>query len=285
MSKLASPTFVLYRILGNDMPPIHSLSQTLDNLQFILKNEPPLENCSKRFILNRIIDPDRVKALRGLLAAAGHPVDEIPFERDVYRGLADPQHRSNYLTNNNPGRNFALKLGVALADYVLPFDGQIFMPEPGWQDIRLAVAEVPECPAWLVPMVRLLTNEEALQPTPVDRDEAEGQSEPQVFFARNSEEQFDESLPYGSAPKQEMLIRLGVPGPWQFHPGPFWEGLRSRPRSKHVDQALQAGKVYRLASGNPVATIQNSKRRQVRLDSVVKFREKVDRVFGVTPRP
>ena len=40
-------TFAFYRILGNDLPPRHTVGQTLEKLDFILKNERPLEGCSK----------------------------------------------------------------------------------------------------------------------------------------------------------------------------------------------------------------------------------------------
>lgn len=280
-STRTGPTFVLYRILGNDMPPIHSPTQTLDNLEFILRHERPLEDCSKRFILNRIVDPERADKLRAALAAAGHPVDEIPFDPAVYRGLSDPQARGNYLTNNNPGRNLAMDLGASVADYVLPFDGQLFMPADAWQDIRARVSAVPDCPVWVVPMVRLLYNDEALRPGTLQREEVQGQSEPQIFFSRHCRDRFNEALPYGTGPKQEMLIRMSVPGPWHNRPGQLWDEMRSRPRSEHAGKALQAGLVYRLASGNPIATLQNKNRGVARKDSVLRFREMVDRVLDV----
>ncbi len=278
-------TFVLFRILGNDMPPIHSPTQTVDNLQFILKNESALPGCTKRYILNRIVDPERAATLRKLLADSGHQVDEIPFEPGVYKGLANPQDRSNYLTNNNPGRNRALDLGAGAADYILPFDGQIFVPAEGWTDTLDAIAELPDCRAWIVPMVRLLFNDEALKPGVLQRTEVQGQSEPQVFFSSASKDRFDESLPYGNGPKQEMLIRLDVPGPWTHRPGPLWDAMRARPRSEDAGKARQAGVVYRLASGNPIATLQNRERGLARKDSVLLFRQRMDRILGLPAEP
>ena len=46
--------FVLYRIIGNDLYPRHKKGQTIENLQFILENEPELESCEKRWQESRI---------------------------------------------------------------------------------------------------------------------------------------------------------------------------------------------------------------------------------------
>ena len=48
--------FVLYRIIGNDLPPRHERGQSLRSLRFILENEPALEACEKHFVVNRIVD-------------------------------------------------------------------------------------------------------------------------------------------------------------------------------------------------------------------------------------
>jgi hypothetical protein len=52
-------TFVLTRIIGNDLVPRHAEGQSLANLRFILDHEPPLEACEKRFVVNRIFDDGR----------------------------------------------------------------------------------------------------------------------------------------------------------------------------------------------------------------------------------
>src|SRR5690606_32334685 len=38
-------TFVLYRIIGNDLPPRHKRGQAIANLRFILEHEPALAGC------------------------------------------------------------------------------------------------------------------------------------------------------------------------------------------------------------------------------------------------
>jgi hypothetical protein len=64
-------TFVLYRVLGNDLPPRHEIGQTLSNLRFMLDHEPELEACEKRWVVNRIVDPEQEAAIIALLEERG----------------------------------------------------------------------------------------------------------------------------------------------------------------------------------------------------------------------
>src|SRR5690606_9396 len=80
-------TFVLYRILGNDLYPRHKKGQTCQNLKFLLENEPELENCEKRWIVNRIIDKEEEKAIITLLEKFNQPYLHIPFNPDEYRRI------------------------------------------------------------------------------------------------------------------------------------------------------------------------------------------------------
>ncbi|GAA5826947.1 hypothetical protein JCM11251_002175 [Rhodosporidiobolus azoricus] len=113
-------TLVLYRILGNDLPPRHSPGQTLRNLRFLLQHEsdfsilPPLGphavhhshlygsgskakeahtqmgglRVDKYFVLNRIAEPEMVSAIIGLLHLYSVPDSRIlviPFEWNEYQ--------------------------------------------------------------------------------------------------------------------------------------------------------------------------------------------------------
>src|SRR5690606_7033744 len=77
-------TFVLYRIIGNDLYPRHKRGQAVENLQFILEHEPVLEGCEKRFILNRILSDDVERHIIGLLEGAGFEYVRIPFDAGEY---------------------------------------------------------------------------------------------------------------------------------------------------------------------------------------------------------
>jgi hypothetical protein len=274
-------TFALVRVLGNDMPPLHSETQTLDNLRFLLEHEPALEGCTKHFILNRIADEDRFEELRRILEAAGHVPDVIPFDEDEYSALESAEERSFYLTNNNSARNRALELGRARADVVLPFDGQIFVPLGGWAELRAAALAHPDCPAFVVPMARLLDNAEALSSERVRREEERGPSEPQLAFGRTFTDRFDESIPYGRGPKIDLLMRLGVAGPWDEWRKPYWVQMRARPRSVLAGQARTAGWVYRLAAGNEAAVTRIDDRQRARMQGVQNLVAWLDEVLGI----
>lgn len=271
------PSFALCRILGNDLPPLHSPGQTLRNLRFILDHEPASARCSKIFILNRIVDRERRERLHGLIVGAGHTVDVIEFDDDAYRGLPTALERGDYLTNNNAARNRALTLGLAEADLALPFDGQTFFTAAAWQQLRADVADQPECPVFVVPMVRLLHNREALGLERVHRDEELGPSEPQLMWTRQCSDRFDEALGYGRGPKVELLMRLGIAGQWDGWKHPYWDQMRACPRSPCAGQARPAGFCYRLATGNKTATFRIDARQRARMQGLAGLVAHVDR--------
>ncbi|KAL3917008.1 MAG: hypothetical protein SGILL_004914, partial [Bacillariaceae sp.] len=58
----------LVRAIGNALPPRHDVNQTLRNLEFTLKYEPPFtETVHKHWVFNRILDEDLLKQLIDLL--------------------------------------------------------------------------------------------------------------------------------------------------------------------------------------------------------------------------
>ena len=77
---------------------------------------------------------------------------------------------------------------------------------------------------------------------------------------------------------------MAVPGSWNNRPGPFWDQVRASPRSPRAGQLRKAGVVYRLASGNPIATITLDNRMQARKASVSGMLERTDRELGLEGR-
>jgi hypothetical protein len=77
-------TFVLTRIIGNDLVPRHAEGQSLANLRFILDHEPPLDACEKRFVVNRIFDSAMREAIVGELEARGQTYAVIPFDWEAF---------------------------------------------------------------------------------------------------------------------------------------------------------------------------------------------------------
>lgn len=272
----APDTFVLYRIIGNDLPPRHASGQSLTNIRFLLENEPPLPGCEKRWVLNRIVDPAAETALLDLLHAHNQRVLRIPFvasdyarvgldfsrlpspdflASDRFRNLStDTQSRIRvavhrlkniYVMNNNGARNAALYEGRTIAKWVLPFDGNCFFTATAWEKLRADVTARPWLKYFVAPMARVLDNQQLLDPayTPPALEE------PQLIFRADAAESFNPECPYGGRPKVELFWRLGIPGLWDDWDTPFWE--QPRPRlSPEARQFGVAGWVARLFSGN-----------------------------------
>ncbi len=270
-------SFVLYRIIGNDLYPRHAKGQSRQNVRFILENEPELADCEKRWVLNRIFDAGERQAIIELLEQHGHSYLEIPFEAEAfaqigwdYSAFPEPGFLSSaafhkleprelqqervltaayrkknlYLMNNNGARNAALEDGRSRAKWVLPWDGNCFVTPSAWEAIRSAVRAAPYLPYFAVPMQRITDNAELLRddfaPSPVE--------EPQLLFRRDARERFGENHPYGRRPKVELFWRFGIPGKWDRWKDASWDQPRAEP-SPEAGAWGVAGWVARLASG------------------------------------
>lgn len=298
--------FVLYRIIGNDLPPRHEVGQARRNLAFILEHEPDLPRCEKRFVVNRIVDKEEERQIVALLEEAGVTYFRIPFELQEYaqapfdvegvperyrpdskryaRLHEDQQirvqarlyrHKNNYTMNNNGARNAALKDGKEVAKWVMPWDGNCFLLQRGYEEIRETVAAHPDLPYLLVPMVRLDQNQQAFQ-AGIDLGVVE---EPQVVFRRDAALPFDEGFPYGRRPKVELLWRLGVPGPWDEWGIEPWD-LPCPGYDVDAGAFAWAGWVARLVAapnGEGSAPQSARERTQARTQAIVDFLKWLDR--------
>lgn len=270
-------TYVLYRIIGNDIVPRHRRGQSRENVRFILEHEPTLANCEKRWIVNRIVNREEERAVCELLDAHAQEYLRIPYHEDEYErigwdldGLPYPgylaseiwrtmpdeyrarlvkrlyRHKNNYIVNNNGARNTALADGCTRAKWILPWDGNCFLTASAWSEIREAIEARPWYPYAIVPMARTTSHAELLEPRarPAARDE------PQIVFRRDAGETFDEQYYYSRRPKVELLWRLGVPGPWDEWAAEPWD-LPVPPYAPDAGAWQRAGWVARLPSGQP----------------------------------
>jgi len=268
-------TFILYRIIGNDIEPRHRKGQSRENLAFILDHEPELEGCEKAFVVNRIVDSNEEAAIIKLLEAAGCPFIHIPFDADAYRACGldmagvpstylpsapdfsrlRPQqqdrvlariyrYKNNYVMNNNGARNQALREGRTKAKWVLPWDGNCFLTAAAWRSLRDGVVQSPEMPLHVVPMARVLNNQALLDRTFCPPAE----EEPQLVFRQDLDEDFDESYFYGRRPKVEMFWRMAVTGEWDHWDLEPWD-LPCPEYSRHAGCYRYSGWVARLYSG------------------------------------
>lgn len=268
-------TFVLYRIIGNDLPPRHVQGQSRANLAFILEHEPNFPDCEKRFVVNRIVDPGEDTPIRTLLDRAGYAYHHIPFNLDEYRSIPwdlqgiPPEyapysqgftrlspaeqgrvlmrlyrHKNNYVMHNNGARNLALRDGRNRAKWVLPWDGNCFLTAQAWEAIKASVVARPEIPYHIVPMARITDNALLLR----QDFSPPALEEPQILFRKDAELEFNPDYPYGRRPKVELLWRLGVPGSWDGWSLEPWDF----PCPDYAEQAgtfAMAGWVARLFSG------------------------------------
>lgn len=268
-------SFVMYRIIGNDLYPRHEPGQSLQNLRFILDNEPRHAGLERRWVLNRIIDPEEEAALAEQLEAAGEPVLRLGFDINEYAACdwdldafanesfllferpanmserrhlraqtRARRHKINYAMNNNGARNAALHDGRGRARWILPWDGNCYLSASGWAELRDGIAQNRHIKYGVVPMHRL--TDTACLADPDFRPEA--LEEPQLVFRCDASETFDEAYYYGRRPKVELFWRLGVAGSWDLSNDDHWD-LPRPSQSEEAGQLARIGWVARLPSG------------------------------------
>lgn len=289
--------FVLYRILGNPLPPRHDSRNTLENLRFVLDNEEEFPGCEKRWILNGIVDDTLSQACRQLIDRAGQDCMTIPFDRENYRrsfldGSGLPplpagktltpmqarlrhewiyRHKSLAAINLNRARNAAIEAGRRDADWVLSLDGGTFFKAADWHAFVDALRQAPDALYALIPMYRLETNDGFRE-----MDPAQYVQEPQIAFRRDAPDRFDERLRYGHRDKSELLARLQAPGPWHNWTAAAWEN-ETPLTAAAPGRFVEAGRLYRLQSGAEAEVeTKESVRHQARFRGVADFTAAID---------
>ncbi|KAI3629465.1 hypothetical protein MIR68_012480 [Amoeboaphelidium protococcarum] len=147
-----APQQILYRIIGNDLPPRHDVNQSIKNLQFMLKHEELFPHTQKVFVLNRIVNQDIEKQLikilethiaevrlriqkqsRGNVTLHVPQLVRLPFQINEYKKLGqfeysqledDFQYTQSQRSMNNKGKQL-------LEDYVRSRKNQYLMNNNG----------------------------------------------------------------------------------------------------------------------------------------------------------
>lgn len=273
--------FSIYRIIGNALPPRHSIRNNIRTSEYIVRHEPMFGNCRRFWILNRLTDETEKRRITSMLIANGEQLVDLPFEpQRHYHAFLDatglPQrvkssvandvvqnespliqewilrHKSQALVSVNAARNFALSLGRKSYDWTVVLDGGVMFTESGWREFVEAISEVRSAKFGVIRMhrvydwkdvSRLLQSRQHVVAR--ERLVADLNEEPQIAFHRSSTEVFDEGLRYGHRNKAELLARLAVPGPWQkWSPSP-WEASNPLP-APNKGSFVPAGWVIRL---------------------------------------
>ena len=297
-------SFAIFRIIGNSLPPRHALGENLRAVEHILKDEQVFSGCRRNWVVNRLVDPQEKATITGLIASAGEPVVDIPFDaRRHYDAFLDVtglpmagracgdvdtagkdkplelewmlRHKSQCLININHARNRALELGRASADWTLVLDGGVVFSNEGWEDFVSGVERNPEARFALLGL-RRSADWSAIEPV----GELNDREEPQIAFHRQTSELFDERLRYGNRNKVDLLKRLGVEGPWQTWRSANWDRIDPLP-APNRNKFISAGFLMRLPSGESQL---DSLVAHVPDETPIRFKRFVGRFVGVAQR-
>ena len=139
------PTLVFARVLGNDLPPLHSTNQTAINTRTVLENETTLpSNCKRLWILNSIADKSKMDYLIVMLKNYNEEFRVIETDFNSPRKIVADG------LNVNRARNLALKVGFEEleASWVFLFDGAAFLTTEGYSPLVVFSKEQQEKPVF-----------------------------------------------------------------------------------------------------------------------------------------
>jgi hypothetical protein len=129
-------TFMLFRLIGNNMPPLQSPGQLLWNTEYALKHEGQFPDCQKRWVINQIVNTTEKELIVDLLKVYGYGGEDILIRELNYAELAATGDLEAAVTAQNSGRNAAIQNGKAAgATWILPFDGNHFITNQAWRRI------------------------------------------------------------------------------------------------------------------------------------------------------
>ena len=228
-------TYLLIRILGNDLCGLHGNNQTIINLEFTLKNEFIFEDTKKMFVLNRIVNKEKKNKIINLLNTYNYDYIDLPFDINEFNKLPKElpdfleykkYDRPNmikilkdynlYLINNNGCRNYCINYGKNNGyKWTFVLDSNSFFTKKAFQDIINNIDNNTEY--LIIPQKRLqdgnLTNNILLSEN-LDKLNSLPSQEPQIAFKNTSKILFNPNIPYGIQPKAELLKAFNIKGKW-----------------------------------------------------------------------
>ena len=261
--------YAIFRILGNSLPPRHSVESTIKITEYILASEVRFPDSKRIWILNKIASASESSKLVDLLKEHGEHFVELKFDVKAHyhefldvtgipvslrfpaRGILLPdglsthidewrlRHKSQKLIGINRARNIALEHGRMISTWSLILDGGVMFTPGGWFDFVESVSKNPDKKIAIIKMARVEHWKDI-------SDEAQVfDAEPQMAFRNDSTEMFDEALRYGNLNKAELLNRLGVEGRWQAWTLASWDEDSGLP-APNANKFFYAGSVIRL---------------------------------------
>lgn len=233
--------YILFaRILGNDVPGISEEEYNLNNLEYILQNEPDFPGVRKLFVINRVVSRLKRKKMVDLLERYNTPYLELAFEAEEFgviplcekvgvgegvSELGDPSQnlrldhqlvtrasRSAYLLNNCGARNFALKCGKHSGyEWVLPWDADCFLSAEGFLRVKEGVDHADKrTEHLLVPTPR----SEKFSVMPLPCGSMEITSEAQIIVRSSAKSIVDPSEIFKGINRSQGLSSQGGSGLW-----------------------------------------------------------------------
>ncbi len=131
---------VIYRLIGNDMPPLQSRGQLRWNTEYALTSEPHFQGAHKRWILNRIWNATEFELIYEVLIENGVARRDIIsrcFDIDDYMDQKSVEDKLLYLTSQNEGRNSAILDGKYSGfEWSVILDGNTFMSKSAWLGLK-----------------------------------------------------------------------------------------------------------------------------------------------------
>lgn len=262
--------FLIIRMLGNDLKGLHGSNQTLENLLFTVNHESEFRNTDKIYILNRIIDADMKEKFKKILYSKKIKYIDIPFNRNKFDELPLLNMELNnfskitrrgeiikllypynqVIVNNNGCRNFCIEYGKRTG-YLWTFvlDSNSFFTEVSYNNIINNINSNAEY--LIIPQKRVkdgnYTNNDILRDPDIETHLPI--QEPQIAFRNTSEHTFNPYIPYGAAPKAELLNAMDVNGRWNKW-GSFLKSIDISPREISNVKFQVCGSVLRLHPHN-----------------------------------
>ena len=134
---------VVYRLIGNDMPPLQQRGQLRWNTKYALDNEPHFHGVTKRWILNRVWNETDYQGIYSDLLGAGVNRRDIVnncFDLEQYKSYETVEDKMFYLTAQNEGRNVGITDGKDSGfEWIVILDGNTFITKDSWAAIEKAL--------------------------------------------------------------------------------------------------------------------------------------------------
>ena len=276
---------LISRILGNDLSALHNKDQTYNNLKFTLENESDFNELTDKYeikylyVLNRIYSKEKKKKIIDLLKKHNKDYVDIKFniiefencfdksnlhifKKDII--LEDEYNKDEillrqylkkfnlYIINNNGSRNFCLKFGKKNNyDWNFVLDSNSYFTDKLFLDIINNIKN--NSRYILMDQLRLaenkLKNDDLLKENIHSELMKLPRREPQIAFHIDSKFEFNDKIPYGSAPKQEMINLIRGPEHSNNRDAYLHYKIKQREKTDEKHQNLSA--IIRLDPDNP----------------------------------